>query len=112
MPPGGQLRPTEHAGRTAPPAPHRYLVPTAAGVDLGLVYDLAVEGDLVRITMTTTTRACPAASFLKEGASESACRVPGVETVDVTLTYDPPWRPQMMSADAKQHLGIGDGDGC
>ncbi len=80
-------------------------------VDLGLVYDLAVEGGLVRITMTTTTRGCPAASFLKEGARDSACTVPGVESVDVTLTYDPPWRPQMMSAEAKQHLGIGDGDG-
>ena len=80
-------------------------------VDLGLVHDLAVEGGLVRITMTTTTRGCPAASFLKEGAHASVCTVPGVETVDVTLTYDPPWRPQMMSAEAKQHLGIGNGDG-
>ncbi len=80
-------------------------------VDMGLVYDLAVEGRLVRITMTTTTRGCPAASFLADGARESAGSVAGVDSVDVTLTYDPPWKPQMMSADAKQQLGIGDGDG-
>lgn len=80
-------------------------------VDLGLVYELAVEGGRVRITMTTTTRGCPAASFLKEGARESACMVAGVDSVDVMLTYDPPWRPQMMSGEARQHLGVGDGDG-
>jgi metal-sulfur cluster biosynthetic enzyme len=37
--------------------------------------------------------------------------VAGVDSVDVMLTYDPPWRPQMMSGEAKQHLGVGDGDG-
>ena len=80
-------------------------------VDLGLVYDLSVEGDLVRITMTTTTQGCPATNYLKEGAHDSACTVPGVASVDVMLTYDPPWRPQMMSAEAKEQLGIGDGYG-
>lgn len=80
-------------------------------VDLGLIYDLAVDGGRVRITMTTTTRGCPAASFLQAGAREGACMVPGVASVDVTMTYDPPWKPQMMSAAAKQHLGISDGPG-
>ncbi len=81
-------------------------------VDLGFVYDLSVEGGLVQITMTTTTRGCPAASFLQEGVRESARAVPGVESVDVTMTYDPPWKPQMMSGMAKQQLGVSDtGDG-
>jgi metal-sulfur cluster biosynthetic enzyme len=80
-------------------------------VDLGLVYSIAVEGGAALITMTTTTRGCPATSFLKEGARESASNISGVETVDVTLTYDPPWTPEMMSAEAKQYLGAGDGVG-
>jgi metal-sulfur cluster biosynthetic enzyme len=80
-------------------------------VDLGLVYEVAVEdGGVARITMTTTTRGCPATDYLREGARDSAAGVPGVETVDVVLTYDPPWSPRMMSADAARHLGI-DGDG-
>ncbi len=80
-------------------------------IDLGLVYDLAVDDGRVRVTMTTTTRGCPATSYLAEGARESACMVAGVESVDVTLTYDPPWTPQMMSGDIKQQLGVGEGDG-
>ncbi|MDT3684350.1 MAG: metal-sulfur cluster assembly factor [Pseudorhodoplanes sp.] len=80
-------------------------------VDLGLIYSIAVESDVALITMTTTTRGCPATSFLKEGARESASTISGVKTVDVTLTYDPPWTPEMMSAEAKKYLGVADGVG-
>ena len=76
-------------------------------VDLGLVYDVAVgEGGVVCITMTTTTPGCPATSYLKQGAGESASSVPGVEFADVKLTYEPRWTPEMMSPEAKAHLGI------
>lgn len=80
-------------------------------VDLGLVYAVLVnDGGVVNIVMTTTTRGCPATNYLKEGASDAAWSVPGVESVDVTLTYDPPWSPEKMSTAAKQHLGIADSD--
>ena len=76
-------------------------------VDLGLVYSVkAAEGGVIDILMTTTTRGCPATSFLKEGARDGAWAVPGVEFVDVTLTYEPHWDPAMMTDDAKAHLGF------
>ena len=79
-------------------------------VDLGLVYDVTVEhGGVVHITMTTTTRGCPATSYLRDGACDAASSARGVEFVDVNLTYEPPWTPQMMSPEAKQHLGISTG---
>ncbi|HEU4661308.1 MAG TPA: metal-sulfur cluster assembly factor [Pseudolabrys sp.] len=77
-------------------------------LDLGLIYDVSVENSgIARITMTTTTRGCPATNFLQEGVRETASHVAGVKSLDVDLTYDPPWTPQMMSAEAKQILGIG-----
>ena len=76
-------------------------------VDLGLVYAVLVnDGGVVNIVMTTTTRGCPATNYLKEGARDAAWAVPGVEFVDVTLTYDPHWTPEMMTDAAKQHLGF------
>lgn len=79
-------------------------------VDLGLVYDVAVEdGGVARITMTTTTRGCPASSFLKDGARDAARTVPGIESVNVALIYEPHWEPQMMSLEAMEHLGIAAG---
>ena len=81
-------------------------------LDLGLIYDVAVEeGGVVQITMTTTTRGCPATSYLKEGVHESVSRASGVKCADVTLTYEPPWTPQMMSPEVKQYLGIAEGGG-
>ncbi|MDE2379948.1 metal-sulfur cluster assembly factor [Bradyrhizobium sp.] len=77
-------------------------------VEIGLVYDIAVEEeDVVRISMTTTTMGCPATSYLRDGAGEAAQSVAGVHAVDVQLTYDPPWTPDMMSADARNYLGVG-----
>lgn len=76
-------------------------------VGLGLVYDVAVKnGRQAQITMTTTTRGCPATDYLQSGAREAAYSVAGIEAADVTLTYDPPWTPQMMLPDAKEHFGI------
>lgn len=66
-------------------------------VDLGLVYDIAVEeGGVVSVTMTTTTRFCPATDFLKEAVQACVWYVPGVEYAEVRLTYEPPWTPDMM----------------
>lgn len=76
-------------------------------VDLGLVYEIAQPAPgRVRITMTTTTRGCPATDYLKDGVRDAALAVSCVEACDVALTYDPPWTPQMMSAAAKAHLGV------
>lgn len=75
-------------------------------VDLGFIYDVSVEDGAARITMTATTPGCPAASFLKEGVAASASNVAGVTTVHVTMTFEPPWAPSMMSSAAKAELGF------
>jgi metal-sulfur cluster biosynthetic enzyme len=77
-------------------------------VDIGLIYDVAIEeGGIARVTMTTTTMGCPATNYLRDGAGEAAQSVDGVQWADVRLTYDPPWTPDMMSPVAKEYLGVG-----
>lgn len=73
-------------------------------VDLGLIYDIEIIDSLAAITMTTTTRGCPATDYLQNGAAEAARGVAGIEAVDVRLSYDPPWNPEMMSDAAKAEL--------
>jgi metal-sulfur cluster biosynthetic enzyme len=81
-------------------------------VDLGLVYAVtSTEGGAVEITMTTTTRGCPATNYLQDGAGAAGRGVTGVSDVEVVLTYDPPWQPGMMNDEAKQHFGIVDEGG-
>lgn len=80
-------------------------------VDLGLVYVIGVnDGGAASILMTTTTRGCPASSFLKDGAQHAAAAVPGVTRADVSLTYDPAWKPEMMTPWARERLGFGSGN--
>lgn len=75
-------------------------------VDLGLVYGITVTDGLARIVMTATTPGCPAVNLLQNGAANSASRVPGVRSVDVVVTFDPPWTPSMIAADVKTLLGF------
>ena len=66
-------------------------------VDLGLVYDISVErGGVVRVSMTTTTRFCPASDFLREAVEVCVASLPGVTKAEVQLTYEPPWTPDRM----------------
>ncbi|WP_407865576.1 metal-sulfur cluster assembly factor [Phyllobacterium phragmitis] len=76
-------------------------------VDLGLIYDIAVADDGgAYIEMTTTTRGCPATAYLRDAVHRAVWNVPGIHYVEVRLTYEPPWRPEMMNETAKRHLGV------
>ncbi|MCU0971442.1 MAG: metal-sulfur cluster assembly factor [Gammaproteobacteria bacterium] len=75
-------------------------------VDLGLVYDVAVRADGVRVVMTTTSPACPVGELIADEV-EAALRaaVPADMPVDVTLTWSPAWDSSMMSDAARRHFG-------
>lgn len=76
-------------------------------VDIGLVYDVGVEEDgRARILLTTTTPGCPATNYIRQAVEERAASVPGIMSVDVTMTWLPPWSPDRMSDEAKAHFGV------
>ena len=76
-------------------------------VDIGLIYEVAIDkAGRVLIRMTTTTKGCPATNYLQQGAEGAAWSVDGVQEVEVELGYEPPWTPDMMSDEAKEHFGI------
>ena len=75
--------------------------------DLGLVYtiDISAEGD-VGVLMTLTAPGCPVAGEMPGWVAEAIEPLPGVRTVDVRLTFDPPWGMEMMSDEARLELGF------
>ena len=75
-------------------------------VDLGLIYDIAIEDTQATITMTMTTPGCPAADMIRNGVFERASDVPGLTDVTVNVVWDPPWSADCMSEAAKAHFGI------
>jgi len=76
-------------------------------VDLGLLYDVEVEGPKVKIIYSLTSMGCPAGPLIAGDIDRAAREVAGVEEVDLELTFDPPWTPDRMSDDAKFILGFG-----
>jgi metal-sulfur cluster biosynthetic enzyme len=76
-------------------------------VDLGLLYDVEVEGRRVKVTHSLTSMGCPVGPLIQEDIDRVTRELPGVEDVDVELTWDPPWTPDKMSDDAKFILGLG-----
>jgi metal-sulfur cluster biosynthetic enzyme len=67
-------------------------------VDLGLVYGIRAAGSRVHVTMTLTAPGCPIHDVMTEWVRRAVLEVPGVEHVDVTLTFDPPWTPARIAA--------------
>ena len=76
-------------------------------VELGLFYDAEVEGQRVKVTHTLTSMGCPVGPMIQEDIDRVVREIPGVENVEVELTFDPPWSPERMSDDAKFILGFG-----
>jgi FeS assembly SUF system protein len=74
--------------------------------DLGLIYDIGVEGGDVAVKMTLTAPGCPVAGEMPGMVEVAVRRVTGVETCDVELVWDPPWNPDMMSEEARLTLNI------
>ena len=76
-------------------------------VELGLLYDVEVEGPKVKVIHTLTSMGCPVGPMIQENIDQIARSMPEVEDVEVELTWDPPWSPEKMSDDAKFILGFG-----
>ena len=74
--------------------------------DLGLIYDIKVEGRKAEIKMTLTTPNCPVAESLPKEVKECAMQLEEIDDVDLQLVWDPPWTKDMMSDAAKLELNL------
>ncbi len=75
--------------------------------ELGLIYSVdVVPGDNLEIVMTLTSPMCPVAESLPGDVENRVREVDDINDVNVVLTWDPPWTPDMMSEAAKLELGF------
>ncbi len=75
-------------------------------VELGLIYDVEVDSGSVRVTYTLTSPGCPIGPQVSEQIEEFVGELDGVDEVHPTMTFSPPWTPELMSEDAKFALGF------
>ena len=75
-------------------------------VDLGLVYDLAVDGNDVDIKMTLTFAGCGMGPYIAQQAEWRVAEIEAVDDVNVEMVYEPPWTADLISEDGKKQLGL------
>ena len=75
-------------------------------VDLGLVYDMAVEHDTVRIDMSLTSPGCPSGPEIMGDAEQQLRSLPGVRDVQMNLVWSPPWTPERIEPRVRAYLGF------
>lgn len=85
----------------------KYVIDPEVGiniVDLGLVYDLRLEGDRADLVLTMTTPACPMSRYIMQQADMVLSRIRGIFEVDVRLVWDPPWSPAMIEPEVRERM--------
>ena len=75
-------------------------------VDLGLVYEIDVVGDLVRVDMSLTSPGCPSGPDIMKEAEDQLRALPGVGDVEMNLVWSPPWPPARIEPRVRAYLGF------
>ena len=80
-------------------------------VDLGLIYDLAIEPlpsgrSRVSVKMTLTAPGCGMGTYIAADAQQKLLATDGVEQAEVAVVWEPPWHPSMITAEGRKVLGL------
>lgn len=75
-------------------------------LDLGLIYNIAIDGTKVKIDMTLTAPTCGMGPVLISDVKYRVAKVPNVSAVEVELVFEPQWHRDMMTEDAQLEAGL------
>ncbi|KEA46540.1 metal-sulfur cluster assembly factor [Campylobacter mucosalis] len=75
-------------------------------VSLGLIYDVKVNGDKAKVTMTLSTKACPLHELILSWVNDATLRVEGIKECEIDLVWEPEWNILMASDEVKKALGV------
>ena len=75
-------------------------------VDLGLVYDIQVENNSVRVDMSLTSPGCPSGPEIMTEAEQQVKSIEGVGDVAINLVWSPPWSPERIDPRVRTYLGM------
>ena len=75
-------------------------------VDLGMVYDVRVEGDVAAVDLTFTSIGCPAMDMIGDDIREALRDVPGIAEVRIEVVWSPPWTRDRISERGRKVLAM------
>lgn len=75
-------------------------------VDLGLIYDIHVDGANVRVDMSLTSPGCPSGPEIMGEAEQQLRTIDGVGNVEMNLVWSPPWTPERIEPRVRAYMGF------
>lgn len=73
-------------------------------VDLGLVYDIRLDGTVVEVDLTFTATACPCMDFIRADIEERLLKEPAITAVRIREVWDPPWTVERLTPEGREAL--------
>lgn len=73
-------------------------------VDLGLIYDVKIEGAIATITMTFTSMACPVGPNIIARTRYEMESYPGIEDVNINVVWTPAWSKDFINPEIREML--------
>ncbi len=74
-------------------------------VELGLVYDVTIQDDEVKVRMTLTSPGCPLHATIARGVEQEIEKIAGVSKAEAEVVWQPAWTQERMSPEARKKLG-------
>lgn len=75
-------------------------------VDLGLIYDVVVVGNDVRVDMSLTSPGCPSGPEIMGEAEKELKTLPGIGEAVVNLVWSPAWTPERIEPRVRAYMGF------
>jgi metal-sulfur cluster biosynthetic enzyme len=75
-------------------------------VDLGLVYEISVDGSEVQVDMTLTSPGCPAGPQITGDVERAVKAVPGVTGINLNIVWQPFWSPDLIEPRVRAYMGL------
>lgn len=75
-------------------------------VDLGLIYEVHVDGSNVQVDMSLTSPGCPSGPEIMGEAEQQLRTIPGIGAVTMNLVWSPPWTPERIEPRVRAYMGF------
>lgn len=79
-------------------------IPAVSVVDMGMIKEVEVDGTTARVVVLPTFTGCPALPIIKSDVAKAVSQIPGIDAVDVEVTFVPPWTSDRITAEGRQKL--------
>ena len=73
-------------------------------IDMGLIYDVRIDGRAVELDITFTATACPCADFIMDDIRTRLLQEPACDKVQINIVWDPPWTNDRLSPEGRELL--------